>query len=136
MKITYLKGDAVRDPVRGVICHCCNDIGAWGAGFVLALSAVYPGAERAYRMLGTYELGHCQIVPVRTGLCVANIIGQHGVGGVAVRYDALAAGLETAALLGLPLHMPRLGCGLAGGKWSLVEPILQVLPVPVTVYDL
>ncbi|HWA29063.1 MAG TPA: hypothetical protein VG734_25660 [Lacunisphaera sp.] len=36
--------------------------------------------------------------------------------------------------------MPRIGCGLAGGKWDMVEPIvvdeLAALGVNVTVYDL
>jgi hypothetical protein len=35
--------------------------------------------------------------------------------------------------------MPRIGCGLAGGKWELIEPIivrtLVARGVPVTVYD-
>jgi O-acetyl-ADP-ribose deacetylase (regulator of RNase III) len=38
--IRYLKGDATRPAGHGpkVIVHCCNDRGAWGSGFVLALS--------------------------------------------------------------------------------------------------
>ena len=35
--------------------------------------------------------------------------------------------------------MPRIGCGLAGGRWELVEPLvakaLLVRDVPTTVYD-
>ena len=35
--------------------------------------------------------------------------------------------------------MPRIGCGLAGGKWTEVEPLIEVhlvsADVPVTVYD-
>ena len=37
------------------------------------------------------------------------------------------------------VHMPRIGCGLAGGKWEMIEPIiLQRLSnndVEVVVYD-
>ncbi len=37
------------------------------------------------------------------------------------------------------VHMPRIGCGLAGGKWEEVEPIVeqQLIShgVNVTVYD-
>ena len=35
--------------------------------------------------------------------------------------------------------MPRIGCGLAGGKWSVVEPLIEqqlvAAGVAVTVYD-
>jgi hypothetical protein len=35
--------------------------------------------------------------------------------------------------------MPRIGCGLAGGKWSEVEPLIEehliAAGVPVTAYD-
>jgi hypothetical protein len=35
--------------------------------------------------------------------------------------------------------MPRIGCGLAGGKWERVEPLIVArlvgADVPVTVYD-
>ena len=41
--------------------------------------------------------------------------------------------------LGASAHMPRIGCGLAGGRWELIEPlIVKTLcqrNVPVTVYD-
>ncbi|EOD0827538.1 hypothetical protein ACTNRG_002353 [Listeria monocytogenes] len=23
------------------------------------------------------------------------------------------------------IHMPRIGCGLAGGKWEIIEPIIR-----------
>ncbi|GAA2522382.1 hypothetical protein GCM10010423_14150 [Streptomyces levis] len=37
------------------------------------------------------------------------------------------------------MHMPRIGCGLAGGRWARVEPLVEERLVrqgiPVTVYD-
>jgi len=49
--IHYCVGDATRPNIDGnkIIAHICNDIGAWGRGFVLALSNTYPETERAYR---------------------------------------------------------------------------------------
>ncbi len=42
-------------------------------------------------------------------------------------------------MLGASVHMPRIGCGLAGGKWSRVEPLvterLAKRDIAVTVYD-
>jgi hypothetical protein len=41
--------------------------------------------------------------------------------------------------LGASVHMPRIGCGPAGGEWPLVEPLvagrLAGRGIPVTVYD-
>src|ERR1700719_3262144 len=51
MGINYVEGDATL-PIgngRKVIAHVCNDGGAWGAGFVMALSARDGGPEKAYR---------------------------------------------------------------------------------------
>jgi hypothetical protein len=40
MQIQYIAGDATAPIGDGnkIIAHVCNDIGAWGAGFVLAIS--------------------------------------------------------------------------------------------------
>ncbi|MEU2680946.1 hypothetical protein ABZ638_29070 [Streptomyces sp. NPDC007107] len=41
--------------------------------------------------------------------------------------------------LGASVHMPRIGCGLAGGTWARVEPLvtgrLVARGIEVTVYD-
>lgn len=38
-----------------------------------------------------------------------------------------------------PVHMPRIGCGLSGGKWGRIEPMVKARlgerGVAVTVYD-
>ena len=59
-------------------------------------------------------------------------------------YEAIESGLITVAdkaiELSASIHMPRIGCGLAGGKWELVEPMiidrLCCMDLDVTVYDL
>lgn len=154
--IRYVSGDATApdttDPT--MIAHVCNDIGGWGRGFVLALSARWPEPERRYRDwhrhrdTNDFALGAVQLVPVDAALWVANMIGQHGTrhsrGTPPVRYDAIHEALATVAgqavELGASVHMPRIGCGLAGGSWDEVEPlILDTLVragVSTTVYDL
>jgi O-acetyl-ADP-ribose deacetylase (regulator of RNase III) len=133
-----------------IIAHCCNDIGAWGAGFVLALSKRWRAPRQRYsEAVGILALGRVQFVEVEPDIIVANIIGQHGVGcdetgAPPIRYEALAKGLQTIADLaksmGCSVHLPRLGCGLAGGEWAAVEFIINVklcaAGVPVFVYDL
>lgn len=152
-QITYLKGDATCPQAKGVkiICHVCNDLGGWGKGFVLAVSRRWPEPEAAYRAWHAskegFELGAVRLVQVEEYIWVANMIGQRGIkrgsSGPPVRYGAIAACLqevgERAVELGASIHMPRIGCGLAGGEWSKVEPLIEEhlsgRGVPVTVYD-
>jgi O-acetyl-ADP-ribose deacetylase (regulator of RNase III) len=148
--IHYIKGDATRPRGDGkkIICHICNDIGAWGAGFVLAISARWDAPEEAYREMTPKErmLGMVQLVPVEDDITVANMIGQRGIGydknGLApIRYSAVRAALaavnDVAYRTGATLHMPRIGCGLAGGRWEDIEKIIHdVASVNVYVYDL
>ena len=46
-----------------------------------------------------------------------------------IRHEAIAKGLERVADFatanGASVHMPRIGCGLAGGKWEAIEPIIE-----------
>lgn len=60
---------------------------------------------------------------------------------LADRYGEHVGGLAVEALeLEASVHMPRIGCGLAGGRWEKIEPIisdeLTSHGIEVTVYDL
>lgn len=154
-EITYIRGDATVPSVKGVkvIAHVCNDIGGWGKGFVLAISRRWPEPEKSYRAWhreragNDFWLGAVQFVQVEPYVWVANMVGQRGIRtgskGVPVRYEAIDTALarlaDKAAELGASVHMPRIGCGLAGGKWSRVEPLITERLVrrgiAVTVYD-
>jgi O-acetyl-ADP-ribose deacetylase (regulator of RNase III) len=50
-EIKYIKGDATAPGASGnkIIVHVCNDIGGWGRGFVMALSAKWKEPEMEYR---------------------------------------------------------------------------------------
>lgn len=152
--IEYIQGDATSPVGTGtkIIVHICNDTGGWGRGFVLALSSRWKAPEQSYREWYTsdlnFELGQVQFVSVEDDLWVANMLGQHKIrkdekGNPPIRYRAvkqcLAALAEKALELNASVHMPRIGCGLAGGKWkkieSLVEQTLLSQGVSVTVYD-
>lgn len=148
-------GDATAPRGKGVklIAHVCNDLGGWGKGFVLAVSRRWPEPEAAYRRWhreragNDFGLGAAQFVRVGPYVWVANMVGQRGMRtgskGVPVRYEAIDTGLglvaERAVELGASVHMPRIGCGLAGGSWSRIEPLIEQRLVsrgiPVTVYD-
>lgn len=156
-EIKYVKGDATAplgpEESNKIIVHVCNDIGGWGAGFVLAISRRWDGPEVEYRGWardGTdFKLGQVRFVQVEPHLWVANLIGQRDIGRKEgsklppIRYDAIREGLteiaKKAVDLEASIHMPRIGCGLAGGKWQIMEPIIQdqltEFGVDVTVYD-
>lgn len=136
--IIYLKGDATSPNVLGlkVIAHICNDIGAWGKGFVLALSKRWQQPEKEYRNWFSegknFGLGEVQFVGVEEDILIANMVGQRdikrGVNGSPIRYDAVNICLkkvgDKALEINASVHMPRIGCGLAGGKWEMIEPLI------------
>jgi O-acetyl-ADP-ribose deacetylase (regulator of RNase III) len=151
-----VRGDATSPQAKGVklIAHVCNDRGGWGKGFVLAVSRRWSEPEAAFRGWhrgragNDFGLGVIQLVQVEPYIWVANMIGQHGVktsrsAGPPVRYEAIDHCLESLAPrakeLGASVHMPRIGCGLAGGKWERVEPLitnrLTERGIAVTIYD-
>ena len=159
-EIKYIKGDATAPQGEGrkFIIHCCNDIGAWGAGFVLAISRRWMKPENAYYSMGErcngYALGNIDLVKVEDDLWVINMIGQSGVGqgggGPPIRYKAIRNALEQVADIAqdpayrgpfkaVSIHAPRFGAGLAGGDWNTIEEIINETLVAagleVTVYD-
>jgi O-acetyl-ADP-ribose deacetylase (regulator of RNase III) len=138
--IKFKNGDATSPSVEGnkIIAHICNDIGAWGKGFVLAISNKWKEPERQYRewyklKIG-FSLGQVQFVKVSDDIWIANIIGQRDIrrdkeGNPPIRYEAVASGLEKVGQFAIQnsasVHMPRIGCGLAGGTWDKIEPLIE-----------
>lgn len=138
-EIIYLKGDATLPKTDGnkIIAHICNDIGGWGKGFVVAISKRWKAPEIAYRewhkTQTDFVLGNIQVVQVEDDIFVANMLAQRGIGIInnqpPINYEAVESCLselaKNAQTLQASVHMPRIGCGLAGGKWEIIEPIIQ-----------
>lgn len=166
--IHYVTGDAtdpiVKKGVR-VIAHVVNDEGKWGAGFVKAISARWKEPEKHYLKQArwakkSFKLGEVQWVFVDYDLAVCNLIAQRGLRSFVntrpVQYDHLETCLEkmaegaryTAGLSDptvaksrqkrLSIHLPRIGCGLGGGDWDVVEELIEQTcwDLEVYVYDL
>lgn len=153
-ELKFIEGDATNPLGTGnkIIVHICNDIGGWGKGFVLAISKRWKSPELQYRKWyesgNDFELGKVQFVQVEEDTWVANLIGQHKIrkdeqGNPPIRYSAIKIGMtavqQKAKELGATVHMPRIGCGLAGGKWEKIQPIIDhelvALGVDTTGYD-
>lgn len=128
---------------------------------MVALSRRWPHVEQEYRkwfwgvplnrtvsFSGPFELGAVQVVAAEPGRYVANLIGQHDIrwqnGIPPIRYSAITKGLKYVRnfcqVYPCTIHMPRMGAGLAGGDWSVIEKMIQEelcdWGIPVTVYDL
>lgn len=146
--IHYIKGDATQPVGDGpkLIVHICNDIGAWGAGFVMAISRKWKQPESEYRRwhlafvdhtidgsdcpttkyIGPpFRLGEIQIVNVSKETSVVNMIAQHGIGAGWNRVvdwaleECLArVSLFTRTSPIKSIHMPKIGTGLAGANWK------------------
>ena len=160
--IQYIKGDATSPKLSqgetGLVAHVVNTRGGWGRGFVLAVSSRWYQPEAAYRRWHRtgfneqgepFRLGNIQYQRVEPQLYVVNMLAQAGYlkgrsrleAPAAIRLDALEACLEQLARLACQLeasvHMPRIGTGLGGGSWDLIEPVIdrQLKALVVTVYD-
>jgi O-acetyl-ADP-ribose deacetylase (regulator of RNase III) len=154
-KIRYLKGDATKARGSGkrVIAFIINDKGrSWGAGFAYTVQKKWPFVLDEFQHWvehnrSEFTLGNIHISRVEPALTIFKMVAQHGYGESPtprIRYGALEACLrklaEEAMAQKASVHMPRIGCGQAGGSWwvisELLEDTLLKKGIEVTVYDL
>jgi O-acetyl-ADP-ribose deacetylase (regulator of RNase III) len=151
--IKYVVGDATepRGQRPHIIVQVMNDSSAtWGGGFSKALAIKFSAAQIDYRAWASdpenKKLGRVHFYGDAAGVTLATIVAQRGIGAsetARIRYPALHNGLQEVTKQALEtsasVHMPRIGCGIAGGKWEvvseLVEQTLIASGVSVTVYD-
>lgn len=140
----------ILDAREGIICHQVNCMMVMGSGLAKQIKEKYPIVFEEYkRVMGSAEsahrLGKCQIVEISRGtLFVANLFGQYryGRGACYTDYNALTAALNSLATWyknfirpTFPIYIPHgMGCGLAGGEWSVVSGIIKsVIPSAIIV---
>lgn len=153
--IKYVTGDATLPQGSSLryILQIVNDEGKYGAGFSGALSRRWPKVESEYRQwwresYGHLKLGDIQIIQVLSDLVVINMVAQKGIvdkktNPKPIKYDALKECLSKAGAeiskYNASVHIPRIGCGLAGSTWKEVEPFVEQellkRGINVTVYD-
>ena len=154
MPIRYAIGDALEPAYRpAIIPHIVNDINRFGSGFAGAMAAKWPHAKAEYHAWARQEfefplvLGLVRWSPVTEDIVVVHMCAQHGLRGPANPHPLALVALDQCLGLvartavrfpGYTLHMPRIGCGLSGGTWAEVEPLIQrhLSQLDVTVYDL
>lgn len=148
--ITYQKGNLL-DVQSGIIAHGCNTLGVMGAGVALAVKNKYPKVFEYYEALCMTSdpdtlIGQNQIVRVSPDLEIANCFTQKSFGisrssDKQVSYDAVADCFNDLYYKyrseDITINIPKIGSGLGGGKWSVIEAIInEYCEINVTVWSL
>lgn len=138
--IEYRKGNLL-NVTAGCIAHSVNMQGVMGSGVARAVKQRYPLAYESYREaydLGKLKLGYVDWVMVADGLFVANCVGQCFYGADGKRYTnytALATGFcEIVSQMQIcgelypdsdtTINFPKIGAGLGGGDWNIIEQLI------------
>jgi O-acetyl-ADP-ribose deacetylase (regulator of RNase III) len=125
----------ILDVSEGIICHQVNTLGLMGAGLALRIRTKWPKVYNEY-MASVPKLGHGQLIKVNNDLYVANLAAQDSIsytGKIVTKYGSFQHCLQRLYnvllkknLLELPVLFPyKIGCGLAGGDWNVVEKIIE-----------
>jgi O-acetyl-ADP-ribose deacetylase (regulator of RNase III) len=152
--IDIRSGNIVHEVTRGVILQQVNAQGVMGSGVAKDIRDKWPVVFEEYSKVlgpaytqkdsGLHMLGKMIPVQVEKDLWVLNLVSQQFFGREKGRrytsYDALDVALTRAAEWALsdawgledtwyaqrlPIHFPAIGCGLGGGRWTVVESLIE-----------
>ncbi|KRE20122.1 macro domain-containing protein [Bacillus safensis] len=135
-----------------IICHQVNCKGVMGAGLAKQIKSKYPNVFKDYKQLCTEQgddlLSSVQLITTKDGKTIANLFAQAGYGRTRKQtdYDALRSCFQH--LKDTVTQSPEekkqtsiaipygIGCGLAGGDWTIVEEMIEEVlgDCEVTVY--
>jgi hypothetical protein len=154
-EITEVVGDATQPHGSGpkIVAQIVNDAALrWGGnGFANAVRNRWPEVHADYHIWAqkrsNLRLGSSHVAAADHEITVVSMIAQHGYGPSRlprIRYQYLQQCLRDLRDLAITqkatIHIPRIGCGEAGGNWIVVEDLIREnlldFGVPVTVYDL
>lgn len=138
-EISYVTGDATQAEAdkKILIAQVMNNKSMiWGAGFSRQLARKYPDAQTSYRDWvlkngDQRKLGAIHSFQYSENLQIVSMVAQSGFGPSTVpriRYEVLRECLSKLGDLALKeaseIQIPRIGAGLAGGKWEIIERML------------
>lgn len=121
---------------KGIIVHGCNAQGVMGSGIALQIRNKYPAAYEAYHkehLQNGLRLGDVIWAQVTDDLIIGNAITQDKYGRDSntryVSHRAIQMAFEsvmvTACTLGMDVHYPLIGAGLANGDWAIISEIID-----------
>jgi O-acetyl-ADP-ribose deacetylase (regulator of RNase III) len=142
MTIKIQEGNAL-EQTKGLILHQANCIGRMGAGIALQIAKKWPDAEQEYIAYcnenGPHGLGTVQFTQLTDDLWLGNLYGQVAPGHRATVYEAYPKALREVVeeFDDSVIHIPYgIGCGLAGGDWDVLYPILEHYLAPIEVVNI
>lgn len=148
--IVYRKGNVFEKSGRlaggelTIVAHQCNCRGSFDAGIAREIARRFPEVDRAQRLWyqeGRQRLGTVQTVRTHTGLVIANLYAQEDwvrrPNRINTDYSALEqclATLRDGMTAEDVLGMPKIGAGLGGGDWNVIEQLIERIFQDRTVY--
>lgn len=138
----YTQGDLLESD-EFYIMHGCNNQGFMESGIAAQIKKKYPVVYKEYRRHHDQEglrLGTFHLVDVNPRRRAINAIAQTQ-GGTPISYDALNqifTDLNTVNLNPFKrIGIPKIGAGVAGGSWDIIERIIEVRAImyDVCVYE-
>lgn len=132
----YIVGDLLEAPDKGevdVIAHQCNCFHKMASGIAPQIAKKYPGAKAAddATMYADFQKLGGMSVWRGVDVTVYNLYGQYAPGRN-TNYEALhsammemAADLRAQGLMSVRIGFPKIGCGIGGGSWPVVENMIK-----------
>jgi O-acetyl-ADP-ribose deacetylase (regulator of RNase III) len=137
MAIHYRKGNLL-DVKSGIILHGCNAQGVMGSGVALSIRNKYPEVYNDYKPDNGYKsrmylyLGGTIKTWVDEDLLVISAITQQYYGNDGKRYVNYVAlvkvfqeAVDTSLDYNYSLNFPKIGAGLGGGDWNIIEQLIN-----------
>jgi len=137
MKIVYKKGDLL-EATEPYIAHGCNAQGVMGSGVAKLIREKWPNAfdiyHQRYILNGNNLTLGTIIISYEKDVTIYNCITQEFYGKKNKRYcdyDAIRSCMKLINSVGHVLKkdktvaMPKIGAGLAGGNWDIIEQIIE-----------
>lgn len=117
-----------------VLIHGANCLNVMGSGIAVQIKQRYPeafDADTNAAKTSSNKLGYFSGAKVADDKYIINLYSQQKTGsGRQVNYEAIYAGLERLKKVldqknqKFILGFPQIGCGLAGGDWNVVKPMI------------
>lgn len=136
--ITYIKGDLLKSDCN-VIVHGCNCQGSMGSGIAKSIREQFPDAYEQYKQLCDNTtrkrtlLGTIQAIHIEDEQYIINAFTQEAYGVAPDRYVSYDAVDECMSRIGrwytkhnsYKIGLPKIGAGLGGGSWPVIEAIVK-----------
>ena len=135
--IKYVDGDLITLAKHGafdVIFHCCNCFCTMGSGIAPQIKTAFPEAYEVDCKTTSGDKNKLGTITYTENSkpTVVNLYGQFGYGNRKlglpdVDYDALRSAIKQMKekFSGKIFGGPKIGAGLAGGDWSVIEKIIE-----------